>query len=325
LLAIDGAAIPPILKKLQALSVEGGSGGKSDPNEEAHKRGSKSMRDGLVAVGDGKGVDSETAALEAHMSVHALYLLQVPSRISSRHNAIGQLRELMAALGLLQKLQSVGLQHSLTGGLTCMLADESIWRTVLVCVGGIQVSGERQKELELPNDLLLRERSGREQRAGGRSERAGAASGQEERASEQPHLLRERSGREQRAGGTGERASNLVFCASGAGGSSERAGRASERATSSPALASRATSSPALASRATSSPALASRATSSPALASRATSSPALASRATSSPALASRATASPALASRATASPALASQATSSPRSPPPLHQSTN
>jgi hypothetical protein len=166
LLAIDGAAIPPILKKLQALSVEGGSGGKSDPNEEAHKRGSKSMRDGLVAVGDGKGVDSETAALEAHMSVHALYLLQVPSRISSRHNAIGQLRELMAALGLLQKLQSVGLQHSLTGGLTCMLADESIWRTVLVCVGGIQVSGERQKELELPNDRRQRprEQNGREER-----------------------------------------------------------------------------------------------------------------------------------------------------------------
>lgn len=71
---------------------------------------------------------------------------------------MGQVREILACLGLLKKLQGVGQgishPHSLTGGLTSLLSSESLWRTILVSVGSVQSSLEKYKTEFVKNESV---------------------------------------------------------------------------------------------------------------------------------------------------------------------------
>ena len=147
LVLVPDHAIPPLLKKLQKMSLESDLSGEmlnpTSPRPSSVSGMSIPPPASLFRSETAGGVTSwETDALTSSSYVYSLYFLTLPSRLNSRQNALGQVREILACLGLLKKLQGVGQgmshPHSLTGGLTSLLSSESVWRTILVSVGSVQ-------------------------------------------------------------------------------------------------------------------------------------------------------------------------------------------
>ena len=151
LVLVPEHAVPPLLKKLQKMSLEASifadlSGEmlrSTSPRPSSVSGISIPPPPSLFRSETAGGVNSwETDTLTSSSYVYSLYFLTLPSRLSSRQNTLGQVREILACLGLIKKLQAVGQgishPHSLTGGLTALLSSESVWRTILVSVGSVQ-------------------------------------------------------------------------------------------------------------------------------------------------------------------------------------------